>query len=186
MLELECLFVKGSCLTSFRSPHRRVIQLNELSRKMETIQEQVLPFEGPQGISDDVIIKDMVEAEVAAPPTETPETGHGHHKKGHKAHAASMPAPHQSSTWQHDGHTPVMPPDRLQNFYRRYNKILLDNVAINKEKERLQMENAQLQDLIQQYIQGTQLSDDTLAGDNPLFVVNGRYGNVYYLCVLCC
>jgi hypothetical protein len=186
MLELECLFVNGSSLTSFRSPHRRVIQLNELSRKMETIQEQVLPFEGPQGISDDVIIKDMVEAEVAAPPTETPETGHGHHKKGHKAHAASMPAPHQSSTWQHDGHTPVMPPDRLQNFYRRYNKILLDNVAINKEKERLQMENAQLQDLIQQYIQGTQLSDDTLAGDNPLFVVNGRYGNVSYLRMLCC
>jgi hypothetical protein len=152
-----------------------VIQLNELSRKMETIHEQVLPFEGPQGINDDVIIKDFIPegGEAAAAEPETP--GHGHHKKGHhKAHGASMPAPHQSSTWQHDGHTPVMPPDRLQNFYRRYNKILLDNVAISKEKERLQMENAQLQDLIQQYVDGTQLSDQTLANDNPLFVVNGR------------
>lgn len=144
---------------------------------METIQEQVLPFEGPQGINDDVIIKDMVEPEAATAAPAEAETPHsGHHKRGHhhKSHGASMPVPHQSSTWQHDGHTPVMPPDRLQNFYRRYNKILLDNVAINKEKERLQMENAQLQDLIQQYIQGTQLSDDTLANDNPLFVVNGR------------
>ncbi|KAJ1401596.1 hypothetical protein B484DRAFT_405674, partial [Ochromonadaceae sp. CCMP2298] len=63
---------------------------------------------------------------------------------------------------------------RLTNFYRRYNKILLDNVAISKEKERLGLENAQLTDLIQQYVQGTQLSDDVLAEDNPLFVVNGR------------
>lgn len=147
---------------------------------METIQEQVLPFEGPQGINDDVIIKG---ADIADVP-EAAETSH--HKKGHhhKAHGAGQPAPHQSSTWQHDGHTPVMPVDRLANFYRRYNKILLDNVAINKEKERLSMENAQLQDLIQQYIQGTQLSDDTLKDDNPLFVVNGRYVHrTAFLCV---
>ena len=176
---------------------RRVIQLNELSRKMETVQEQVLPFEGPQGINDDIVIKGssqdpthsgdaaaemmMVQQEggaagagggghAAAATSSTP-----HHKKGHhKGHNSSMPAPHQSSTWQHDSNTPIMPADRLTNFYRRYNKILLDNVAINKEKERLALENAQLQDLIQQYIQGTQLSDETLADDNPLFVVNGR------------
>jgi hypothetical protein len=85
---------------------------------------------------------------------------------------------------------------------------LLDNVAISKEKERLLLENAQLQDLIQQvsfiaksckhtckiftvintpyrtgvlvfelqYISGTQLTQDTLSEDNPLFVVNGRWG----------
>lgn len=64
--------------------------------------------------------------------------------------------------------------NRLANFYRKFNKILLDNIAISKEKERLLLENAQLQDLIQQYISGTQLTQDTLAEDNPLFVVNGR------------
>lgn len=145
---------------------------------METIQEQVLPFEGPQGINDDVIIKDAVGSEPPTAEAETPHSPHHHqHKKSHNKnqHGGPLPAPHQSSTWQHDAVTPVMPPDRLQNFYRRYNRILLDNVAIGKEKERLQVENAQLQDLIQQYIQGTQLSNDTLAEDNPLFVVNGRY-----------
>ena len=81
-------------------------------------------------------------------------------------------------------------------------------MAISKEKERLLLENAQLQDLIQQvsfiaksckhickiftvintphragvlvfelqYISGTQLTQDTLSEDNPLFVVNGRWG----------
>lgn len=165
---------------------------------METIQEQVLPFEGPQGINDDVIIKgaELVEAEaLAAAAAESPHHKRSHH---HKGHGPGHPAPHQSSTWQHDGHTPVMPVDRLSNFYRRYNKILLDNVAISKEKERLSMENAQLQDLIQQYIQGTQLSDETLKDDNPLFVVNGRciylpffsisfsFTSLQYTWVLCC
>eukprot|EP01032_Pedospumella_encystans_P009839 gene9839-11552_t len=155
---------------------RRVIQLNELSRKMETVQEQVLPFEGPQGINEDVQFKGPevpTEQEAAHSPSHHAESP-SHHKKHNKHHNANMPAPHQSSTWQADNTTPVMPPDRLANFYRRYNKILLDNVAISKEKERLSLENAQLQDLIQQYIQGTQLSDETLANDNPLFVVNGR------------
>ena len=143
---------------------------------METVQEQVLPFEGPQGINEDVQFKGPdvpTEQEAAHSPSHHAESP-SHHKKHNKHHNANMPAPHQSSTWQADNTTPVMPPDRLANFYRRYNKILLDNVAISKEKERLSLENAQLQDLIQQYIQGTQLSDETLANDNPLFVVNGR------------
>ena len=68
----------------------------------------------------------------------------------------------------------VAPADRLTNFHRRLNKVLLDNIAIAKEKERLQVENAQLEDLIKQYVSGTKLSDDVLKDDNPLFVVNGR------------
>lgn len=69
----------------------------------------------------------------------------------------------------------VQPPDRLINFHRRLNKVLLDNIAINKEKDRLAAENAQLEDLIQQFLNGTKLNDKTLLEDNPLFVVNGRY-----------
>ena len=54
------------------------------------------------------------------------------------------------------------------------NKVLLDTVALNKEKERLESENAKLQDLISQYISGTRIDETSLRGDNPLFVVNGR------------
>lgn len=153
---------------------------------METVQEQVLPFEGPPGINEEIHFKGPdahTEPEATQhSPAHLPESP-SHHKKHNKHHNANLPAPHQSSTWQTDQTTPVMPPDRLVNFYRRYNKILLDNVAIGKEKERLAMENAQLQDLIQQYIQGTQLSDETLANDNPLFVVNGRC--VFFAFCLC-
>lgn len=36
-------------------------------------------------------------------------------------------------------------------------------------------ENVQLEDLIQQYLDGTKVSDKILSDDNPLFVVNGRF-----------
>mmetsp|Transcript_38 Transcript_38/g.80 ORF Transcript_38/g.80 Transcript_38/m.80 type:complete len:514 (+) Transcript_38:199-1740(+) len=146
---------------------RRVIQLNELSRKMETIQEQVLPFESPNLIEEG-------EAPQGSPAEATGSVAMLAKRGKPTATGVAPPPPHQSSSWMHDGATAVPPADRLTNFYRRYNKILLDNVAISKEKERLGLENAQLTDLIQQYVQGTQLSDDVLAEDNPLFVVNGR------------
>ena len=100
--------------------------------------------------------------------------------------AAAVPA-HQSSVWTSDASQqqqqqqqqqpdarpqPVAYADRLAHFYRKYNKVLLD--SIDKEKERLVSENAQIEDLIQQYISGTKITGDTLLGDNPLFVVNGR------------
>lgn len=85
-----------------------------------------------------------------------------------------VPIPHQSSVWSNDNKEFVPVYERLSNFYRKYNKILLDNIAIAKEKERLQLENAQLQDLIKQYVDGLHISNEILADDNPLFVVNGR------------
>jgi predicted component of type VI protein secretion system len=103
------------------------------------------------------------------------------HQNAHLSNASSVP--HQSSVWNIGNTTNalgssrpeyVAPNDRLANFYKQYNKILLDNIAIAKEKERLALENTQLQDLIQQYLNGTQLAGDTLREDNPLFVVNGR------------
>ena len=80
----------------------------------------------------------------------------------------------QSSVWATNASSRIMPADRLTCFHRRMNKVLLDTVALNKEKERLESENAKLQDLISQYISGTRIDETSLRGDNPLFVVNGR------------
>jgi hypothetical protein len=85
----------------------------------------------------------------------------------------NMPPAHQSSAWTPNAE-PVPPGDRLANFYRKYNNVLMDTVAIEKEKDRLSLENAQLQDLIEQFISGTNLDEKVLLESNPLFVVNGR------------
>lgn len=64
----------------------------------------------------------------------------------------------------------------LDNFLRKYNKVLLDKLAIEKERERLQQENTNLQALLKQYFDGVSVNNDVLSNPkNPLFVVNGNF-----------
>ena len=149
------------------------MQLNELSRRMETLTEQVLPFAPIEEKNPDIVYKEDLDKMNAANAEDG--DGNGTNKTPSaisQNNAAALP--HQSSVWSPDDRQYILPNDRLSNFYKKYNRILLDNVAINKEKERLTLENAQLQDLIQQYLDGTRISNEVLANDNPLFVVNGR------------
>ena len=84
-----------------------------------------------------------------------------------------MKRPEQTSTFtEEDKYVPAE--ERLGKFYDKYNRILLDCIAVDKEKIRLEEENAQLEDLIHQYLEGTKLTGNTLEGDNPLYVLNGR------------
>lgn len=147
------------------------MQLNELSRRMETLTEQILPFAPIEEKNPDIIYKEDFDKLNSDEDNKTTAS----------VAAANSSVPlHQSSVWSSDQRQYVQANDRLANFYKKYNKILLDNIAIGKEKERLTLENAQLQDLIHQYIDGTKISNDVLANDNPLFVVNGRLGYYTY------
>lgn len=63
----------------------------------------------------------------------------------------------------------------LDTFYEKYNKVLLDKLAIQAEKSRLAQENRQLKQLLQQYLDGIAITDQSvLADNNPLLIVNGR------------
>ncbi|XP_067932597.1 dynein regulatory complex subunit 2-like [Watersipora subatra] len=60
----------------------------------------------------------------------------------------------------------------LENFWKRYNKVLLDKCALDKEKATMAQENAQLRSLLKQYLDGISVNDEVLSHINPLFVVN--------------
>jgi hypothetical protein len=62
----------------------------------------------------------------------------------------------------------------LENFWKRYNKVLLDKVSLDKEKQMLSTENAQLRLLLKQYLDGISVNNEVLANTNPLFIVNNR------------
>ncbi|GIL71704.1 hypothetical protein Vretimale_863 [Volvox reticuliferus] len=65
--------------------------------------------------------------------------------------------------------------DYLNRFFKRYNKTLLDKTAIDKEKARLERENADLRSILKQYLDGISVNDDVLNNPvNPLLVVNNR------------
>ena len=62
----------------------------------------------------------------------------------------------------------------LNNFFKRHNKVLLDKLAIQKQKEALAKDNQMLKSLLKQYLDGISLNDEVLKSNNPLFVVNHR------------
>lgn len=62
----------------------------------------------------------------------------------------------------------------LDLFWKRYNKVQLDDLALKREKERYENENRELQAILKQYLDGISVNDNVMNNSNPLFVVNGR------------
>lgn len=62
----------------------------------------------------------------------------------------------------------------LNNFFKRYNKVMLDKLAIEKQKETLTSENGKLKNLLKQYIDGISVNDEVLDHNNPLLVIQDR------------
>jgi chromosome segregation ATPase len=62
----------------------------------------------------------------------------------------------------------------MQQFSKRYNKVLLDKVALDKKYDQLHAENQRLRDILKQYLDGITLSETVLSQMNPLLVVNGK------------
>lgn len=62
----------------------------------------------------------------------------------------------------------------LENFHKKFNKVLLDKLAIAEEKKRLLKENTDLRSILKQYLDGIAVTEDAVDRDNPLLIVNGR------------
>lgn len=161
---------------------KQILNLAELSRNMETTYEMILPFAPAEvdGLEDSTIHgeKEVPEQEEKVEDDLSEEDAIMEGKSLQKLKDAKnkkfdVPPLHQSSAWSHN-QRPINPPDRLSNFYRKYNHVLMDTIGIEKERDRLSQENDQLQDLIQQFISGTKLDETVLDDANPLFVINGR------------
>jgi len=70
----------------------------------------------------------------------------------------------------------------LENFWKRFNKVMLDKLALDKEKQQLVQENQQLRTLLKQYLDGISVNDEILSQVNPLFIVNNKT-NVKYVSI---
>lgn len=62
----------------------------------------------------------------------------------------------------------------LDQFYKRYNKVHLDKLAIEKQKATLEKENLFFKNLLKQYLDGVSVNDDVINANNPLLVVNNK------------
>ena len=123
----------------------RILKLAELARKLETEREKVLPF-----------YESSVEEEEKA-----------------AADAADIRKSLQTSATGKDGQV-VEEWDYLNNFFKRYNKVLLDEQAIERERDRLKRENTDLRSILKQYLDGISVNEDVINNPNPLLVVNHK------------
>lgn len=133
---------------------QKILTLAELARKLETEQEKVLPFQVDDEAAQ-LLEQERQVAKDAMAPTVEPPTGF------------------VSSAYTSDN-LPVEGFSFLDKFYKKYNKVLLDKVAIDKEKERLAKENSDLQTILKQYLDGISVNQEVMTSENPLLVINGK------------
>ncbi|ETM44410.1 hypothetical protein F442_10652 [Phytophthora nicotianae P10297] len=139
----------------------RILQLGELVRKLETERERVLPFY-KSTLADEQEANELTETVRQAMRTET----------GREEEEAMQMLDFQPQGLQNG--VPVSEWEYLDLFWKRHNKVLLDELALRREKERVANENRELQTILQQYLAGISVSPTVLDGANPLLVVNGR------------
>lgn len=60
----------------------------------------------------------------------------------------------------------------LDTFWKRYNKALIDKLALDQEKEAYVQENNKLKLLLKQYLEGISVSQEVLDKANPLMIIN--------------
>ena len=141
-------------LTEKEKRAERILKLAELNVKAESERERVLPFYQSTVAADEV--EDEDEDDVEDP---------------------SRPETLQSRVVDENGRK-VGEWDALNNFFKRYNKVLLDKTAIEKEKQRLTNENQELRVILKKYLDGISVNDDVMGTENPLLVVNNRTNEI--------
>nr|XP_020641255.1 coiled-coil domain-containing protein 65 isoform X2 [Pogona vitticeps]XP_020641264.1 coiled-coil domain-containing protein 65 isoform X2 [Pogona vitticeps]XP_020641274.1 coiled-coil domain-containing protein 65 isoform X2 [Pogona vitticeps]XP_020641283.1 coiled-coil domain-containing protein 65 isoform X2 [Pogona vitticeps]XP_020641291.1 coiled-coil domain-containing protein 65 isoform X2 [Pogona vitticeps]XP_020641298.1 coiled-coil domain-containing protein 65 isoform X2 [Pogona vitticeps] len=60
----------------------------------------------------------------------------------------------------------------LERFWQRYNKVRLEQLSLEQNKEALLQDNLKLRQLLKQYLDGISVNDEVLSQINPLMIVN--------------
>lgn len=62
----------------------------------------------------------------------------------------------------------------MENFWKRYNKVKLEQLSLQHRQAQLLEINRKLREMLKQYLDGISVSDEVLSQLNPLFIVNHR------------
>ena len=73
--------------------------------------------------------------------------------------------------------------ESLQNFWKRYNKVKLDVIAIKKQKEEVEKQNEILKNYLQQYYDGFHVNNVVMTNENPLLKIDKMTPNPKYYVV---
>jgi hypothetical protein len=71
--------------------------------------------------------------------------------------------------------------ESLKSFWKRYNKVLLDVIAIKKQKSEVERQNETLKSMLQQYYDGLTVNNVVMTNENPLIIIDNKEMINYYL-----
>lgn len=143
----------------------RILQLSELVRKLETERERVLPFYHST-LADEKEANELTEnvrLAVRAEQSSASDDGDDAVLRDFQPQGACTASGLVVSEWEY-----------LDLFWKRVNKVQLDDLAIQRERARIESENRELQAILKQYLDGVSVNDTVMNSSNPLLVVNGR------------
>eukprot|EP00995_Heteronema_vittatum_P013139 NODE_91_length_1985_cov_255.529959_g68_i0.p1 GENE.NODE_91_length_1985_cov_255.529959_g68_i0~~NODE_91_length_1985_cov_255.529959_g68_i0.p1 ORF type:complete len:541 (-),score=269.70 NODE_91_length_1985_cov_255.529959_g68_i0:240-1862(-) len=136
----------------------RMLRLSEQCRSLETERERVLNFQNDQGV-DEVQQSVMQRKDRQAMALTMLQQDGVSEQQVMQTFAKQTNA--DLAMLRQDGLVEEW--ELLENFWKKYNKVLLDNAAINQEKFHLQNENAKLRALLKQYLDGISVNSDVMS-----------------------
>ena len=71
--------------------------------------------------------------------------------------------------------------ESLRNFWKRYNKVKLDVIAIKKQKTEVERQNESLRSMLQQYYDGFTVNNVVMTNENPLLMIDNKSAINYVL-----
>ena len=170
-------------LKSLRELANEILKLAEQARKYETERERVLPFE-----NDFVRSTKIAGEEEEEEDEEEKEGGKNQEFQALKAsiqrglHANELASQELGSNPHHlrvpkaldvEGKE-VEEWNYMDVFFWKFNRVLMDKLATEQERDRLLRENRDLQSVLKQYLDGISVNADVMNRENPLLVVNNR------------
>ncbi|WIA15123.1 hypothetical protein OEZ85_001813 [Tetradesmus obliquus] len=159
-----------------------VLKLAEMCRKLETEHEKVAPFlelpPVPMAAAQELEQQQLQQQQLQG--AEVQQQGENVSLKEEgvgpaAAGASGAGGTRLSAGGLDDEGKDVEEWDYLNRFFSRYNKVVLDVAAVDRERLRLEAENADLRQLLKSFLDGISVNEAVLnTPANPLLVVNQR------------
>lgn len=163
----------------------RILRDAEIARKLETEQEQVLPFQDGGSALSPEDRREMLQTLATETNVHPVFQRRGEEEEEERKATASTARSAmfikeeeeegEEEEGQFSGDRQYVPASKMLTlFYKKFNRVLLDKMVLEQERERLAQENRHLETVLKQYVDGLTVNDRVLGGDNPLVIVNGR------------
>lgn len=144
----------------------RILSLGELVRKCETDSERIAPFVGINS-EEYKAEADATSNSIRCAVSDSDSVPGGEDRNDSRFYE------YQALVTHPDGKA-VTEWNYLDNFWKRFNKVVLDELVLKRAKERLEIENKEIEICLKHITDGTLVNSDVMNKVNSLLIIKGN------------